>query len=94
MIEDIAEARLRPGATVGTFADWWGFKLEAYDGIKENIPLVHEAGACAIVHSDSPEGIQRLNQEAAKAAIAGSAVLANYGRALCPPDPMGLLQQH
>lgn len=49
------------------WADWWGFKMEAYDGIRENIPLVHHAGACAIVHSDSDVGIQRLNQEAAKA---------------------------
>jgi imidazolonepropionase-like amidohydrolase len=49
------------------WADWYGFKMEAYDGIKENIPLVHNAGACAIVHSDDPNGIQRLNQEAAKA---------------------------
>ncbi|QJR79780.1 amidohydrolase family protein [Alteromonas pelagimontana] len=49
------------------WADWWGFKLEAYDGIRENIPLVHTAGACAIVHSDDELGIQRLNQEAAKA---------------------------
>ena len=49
------------------WADWWGFKLEAYDGIRENIPFVHAGGACAIVHSDSEVGIQRLNQEAAKA---------------------------
>ncbi len=49
------------------WADWWGFKMEAYDGIQENIPMVHAAGACAIVHSDSDQGIQRLNQEAAKA---------------------------
>lgn len=49
------------------WADWWGFKMEAYDGIRENIPMVHAAGACAIVHSDSDLGIQRLNQEAAKA---------------------------
>lgn len=49
------------------WADWWGFKMEAYDGIRENIPAVHKAGACAIVHSDSDLGIQRLNQEAAKA---------------------------
>ncbi|MGQ8365595.1 amidohydrolase [Glaciecola sp. 1036] len=49
------------------WADWWGFKMEAYDGIRENIPMVHNAGACAIVHSDSDIGIQRLNQEAAKA---------------------------
>jgi imidazolonepropionase-like amidohydrolase len=49
------------------WADWWGFKLEAYDGITQNIPLVHQAGACAIVHSDDANGIQRLNQDAAKA---------------------------
>jgi len=42
-----------------------------YDAIKENIPLVHNAGACAIVHSDDPNGIQRLNQEAAKALADG-----------------------
>ncbi|MBF7073156.1 amidohydrolase [Glaciecola sp. MH2013] len=49
------------------WADWWGFKMEAYDGIKENVAMVHQAKACAIVHSDSDLGIQRLNQEAAKA---------------------------
>jgi imidazolonepropionase-like amidohydrolase len=49
------------------WADWWGFKLEAYDAINQNVPLVHQAGACAIVHSDDASGIQRLNQEAAKA---------------------------
>ena len=53
------------------WADWWGFKMEAYDAINENIPLVHNAGACAIVHSDDPNGIQRLNQEAAKALADG-----------------------
>ena len=52
------------------WADWWGFKLESFDGIDENIALVDAAGACAIVHSDSPVGIQRLNQEAAKAMAA------------------------
>jgi imidazolonepropionase-like amidohydrolase len=53
------------------WADWWGFKLEAYDGIRENIALVNEARGCAIVHSDDPNGTQRLNQEAAKAMRAG-----------------------
>ncbi len=49
------------------WADWWGFKMEAFDGIQENIALVDRPeGGCAIVHSDSAEGIQRLNQEAAK----------------------------
>jgi imidazolonepropionase-like amidohydrolase len=45
--------------------------MEAYDAIKENIPLVHNAGACAMVHSDDPNGIQRLNQEVAKALADG-----------------------
>src|SRR3954471_5777476 len=53
------------------WADWWGFKLEAFDGIRENIALVDQAKGCAIVHSDDPNGIQRLNQEAAKAMRAG-----------------------
>lgn len=54
------------------WADWWGFKMEAYDGIPENIAMVDAApGGCAIVHSDSDEGIQRLNQEAAKAMAYG-----------------------
>ncbi|MCJ8158405.1 amidohydrolase [Sphingomonas sp. LaA6.9] len=53
------------------WADWYGFKMESYDAIHENIPLVHNAGACAIVHSDDANGIQRLNQEAAKALADG-----------------------
>ena len=61
----------KDGICASMWADWWGFKLEAYDGIKENIALVNEAKGCAIVHSDDPNGTQRLNQEAAKAMHAG-----------------------
>src|SRR5665213_263514 len=53
------------------WADWWGFKMEAYDGIPENIAMVDHAGACASIHSDDPIGIQRLNQEVAKAMASG-----------------------
>jgi len=49
------------------WADWWGFKMESYDGIPENAGLLQNAGACVIIHSDDANGIQRLNQEAAKA---------------------------
>ncbi|MEN9682844.1 MAG: hypothetical protein RLZZ427_595 [Pseudomonadota bacterium] len=49
------------------WADWWGFKMEAYDAIPENAGLLHKAGACVVIHSDDENGIQRLNQEAAKA---------------------------
>jgi imidazolonepropionase-like amidohydrolase len=54
-----------------TWADWWGFKMEAYDGIPYNAAMLTEAGALAIIHSDSSQGIQRLNQEASKAYWAG-----------------------
>ena len=67
----IADRLAEDNVCSAMWADWWGFKMEAYDGIRENIPFVHAAGACAIVHSDSEVGIQRLNQEAAKALADG-----------------------
>lgn len=67
----IADLLREEGICSAMWADWWGFKLEAYDGIRENIAFVDAAGACAIVHSDSEVGIQRLNQEAAKAMADG-----------------------
>ena len=57
--------------SVSTWADWWGFKIEAHDAILQNAALVSAAGGRAIIHSDSAEGIQRLNQEASKAYHAG-----------------------
>jgi imidazolonepropionase-like amidohydrolase len=59
------------GIAINTWADWWGFKLEAYDGIPENAALMTEQGGRATIHSDSAIGIQRLNQEAGKAQTAG-----------------------
>src|SRR3546814_12234918 len=41
--------------------------MEVFDAIEENAALVHAAGGCAIIHSDDPIVIQRLNQEAAAA---------------------------
>lgn len=70
----IADMLAEEGICSAMWADWYGFKMEAYDGIRENIPFVHNAGACAIVHSDSEVGIQRLNQEAAKALADGRKV--------------------
>ena len=63
----LADRLAADGVCGALWADWWGFKMEAFDGIQENIAIVDRApGGCAIVHSDSDEGIQRLNQEAAK----------------------------
>lgn len=67
----IADLLRENGICAALWADWYGFKMESYDGINENIAFVHNAGACTIVHSDDPNGIQRLNQEAAKAIAAG-----------------------
>jgi imidazolonepropionase-like amidohydrolase len=69
----LADRLAKEGVCGALWADWWGFKMEAYDGIQENIALVdYPKGGCAIVHSDSEEGIQRLNQEAAKAMARGN----------------------
>ena len=62
----IADLLAANNTCAAVWADWWGFKMEAYDGIRENAALVDRAGACAIIHSDSEIGMQRLNQEAAK----------------------------
>ena len=59
------------GVCSAVWADWYGFKMEAYDGIPENAALLHDAGACVVIHSDDQNGIQRLNQDAAKAQGAG-----------------------
>ncbi len=59
------------GTCAAVWADWWGFKMESYDAISENLPLLENAGACAMIHSDDANGIQRLNQEVAKALAAG-----------------------
>ncbi len=67
-IRDLLHAE---NVSVSTWTDWWGFKLEAYDAIEENIALLHEEGVRVALHSDSPNLIQRLNQEAAKAMAAG-----------------------
>jgi imidazolonepropionase-like amidohydrolase len=49
--------------------------MEGFDGIQENLALIdHTPGGCAMVHSDSSEGIQRLNQEAAKAMARGARI--------------------
>lgn len=68
----LADRLAERGVCGALWSDWWGFKMEAYDGIQENIALVdYPKNGCAIVHSDSEEGIQRLNQEAAKAMTRG-----------------------
>jgi imidazolonepropionase-like amidohydrolase len=68
----IADLVAQHGVCGAEWADWWGSKMELFDGVQENIALTDlPPNGCAIVHSDSEEGIQRLNQEAAKAMARG-----------------------
>ncbi|WP_304187210.1 amidohydrolase [Phenylobacterium aquaticum] len=70
----IADLLAANGTCVATWANWWGGKMEMYDGIEANAALVDAAkGGCAIIKSDDPDLIQRLNQEAAEALAAGRA---------------------
>ncbi len=76
-IADLLKAR---GVCSAVWADWYGFKMESYDGIGENLPILDKQGACAMIHSDDANGIQRLNQEVAK-------VMASAKRAGMPVTP-------
>lgn len=68
----VADYLAENNVCAAVWADWWGFKLEAFDTVGENAALVHaQPGGCAIIHSDDASGIQRLNQEAAKAMADG-----------------------
>jgi imidazolonepropionase-like amidohydrolase len=94
------------GVCGALWADWWGFKMEAYDAIWENLAFVDAPkNGCAIVHSDSDEGIQRLNQEAAKSMVRGERaglaipperavrwITSNPARALGIADKVGTLE--
>ena len=70
----IADLLAENGICGALWADWWGFKHEAYDMVQANIAILDQAlngKGCAIVHSDDAIGIQHLNQEASKALAAG-----------------------
>tara|TARA_B110000503_G_scaffold125346_1_gene192832 strand:- start:1323 stop:2183 length:861 start_codon:yes stop_codon:yes gene_type:complete len=70
----IADLLAENNICAAMWADWWGFKHEAYDMVQANIAIVDQARngtGCAIVHSDDEIGIQHLNQEASKALSAG-----------------------
>ncbi len=54
------------GTGIATWADWWGFKMEAHDGIPYNAALVKSAGVPVALHSDSANQVQRLYVQAAK----------------------------
>ena len=63
----------KAGTGAAVWADWWGGKMEMWDAVPQGAGLLSQAGVRVAIHSDSPQGIQRLNQEAAKAMAAARA---------------------
>ena len=58
---------------IATFADWWGYKHEAFDAIPWNAVLSMRKGVRVAIKSDSGDFARRLNQEAAKTMRYGGA---------------------
>lgn len=54
------------GASVSTFSDWFGYKVEVTDAIAYNAAIMQKMGLNVCINSDDPEMARRLNQEAAK----------------------------
>ena len=58
---------------IATFADWWGYKQEAWDAIPWNAVMAMRKGVRVAIKSDSDDFARRLNQEAAKTMRYGGA---------------------
>ncbi len=63
----IADEIAQHGAGGTTFADWWAYKIEAFDAIPYNGSLMHDRGVLVSFNSDSNDLARRLYLEAAKA---------------------------
>ena len=62
----IAPEIARHGAGISTFADMWGYKIEAYDAIPYNVAVTMRAGVLSTINSDDDGRARRLNIDAAK----------------------------
>ena len=62
----VATEIARHGAGASTFADFWGYKMEAYDAIPYNAAIMMRHGVVVSINSDSDERARRLNIDAAK----------------------------
>ncbi len=62
----VADEIARHGAGASTFADFWAYKVEAYDAIPYNAAIMTRHGVNVSVNSDSDERARRLNIDAAK----------------------------
>jgi imidazolonepropionase-like amidohydrolase len=62
----VAPEMARHSVGGSTFADFWGYKHEAYDAIPYNAAIMTRRGVVVSLNSDSDERARRLNIEAAK----------------------------
>lgn len=62
----VADLLAAKGIGAATWADWWGFKMEAWKGIPWNAAYMVSKGVIVNMHSDSSDIVQRLNVEAEK----------------------------
>lgn len=88
------------GASCSTFADWWAYKVEAFDAIPHNAALLKEAGANVVIKSDDRELVRHLYHEAAKTVRYGNmhpdhalqTITRNAARELGLDDRMGTIE--
>lgn len=69
----VAEKLAAENIGIATFADWWGYKQEAWDAIPWNAVMAMRKGVRVAIKSDSADFARRLNQEAAKTMRYGGA---------------------
>ena len=69
----VPEALAAENIAIATFADWWGYKQEAWDAIPWNAVMAMRKGVRVAIKSDSADYTRRLNQEAAKTMRYGGA---------------------
>jgi imidazolonepropionase-like amidohydrolase len=69
----VPEKLAAEGVGIATFADWWGYKNEAWDASPWNAVMAMRKGVTVAIKSDSDDFVRRLNQEAAKTMRYGGA---------------------
>jgi imidazolonepropionase-like amidohydrolase len=62
----IASEIAKHGTGLSTFADMWGYKIEAYDAIPYNAAIAMRHGVVTTINSDDDGRARRLNIDAAK----------------------------
>jgi imidazolonepropionase-like amidohydrolase len=62
----VADLLAEKNIAAATWADWWGFKMEAWKGIPWNAAHLVSKGVIVNLHTDSSDLVQRMNVEAEK----------------------------